>query len=91
MAVFKGARSARNSSFDLVLGGSGLVGPVTWFLAKLAKARDDLGFSDAVVSICHGGQPGAESCRAHAENFSWPAHGVKLLNALDLGVEQTGG
>ena len=39
LRIFKGPRSAINSLFDLVLGDSGLVGPVTWFLAKLAKAR----------------------------------------------------
>jgi phosphatidylinositol alpha-1,6-mannosyltransferase len=44
-------------------------------------------FADAVVSICQGGPPGAESCRAHAENFSWPAHGQKLLTALDYAAE----
>jgi phosphatidylinositol alpha-1,6-mannosyltransferase len=38
-AAFKGMRPAKQNSFDLVLGGSGLVGPVTWFLAKIAKAR----------------------------------------------------
>jgi len=38
-AIFKGMRPARKKSFDLVLGGSGLVGPVTWFLAKIASAR----------------------------------------------------
>ena len=39
MAIVKGIRPAGKHSFDLVLGGSGLVGPVTWFLAKIAKAR----------------------------------------------------
>jgi phosphatidylinositol alpha-1,6-mannosyltransferase len=38
-AILKGMRPARTDSFDLVLGGSGLVAPVTWFLAKIAKAR----------------------------------------------------
>jgi phosphatidylinositol alpha-1,6-mannosyltransferase len=56
----------------------------------LVNEGDYPAFADAVVSICQGGPPGAESCRAHAENFSWPAHGLKLMNALDLGVEQTG-
>jgi len=39
IALFKGWRSARKTSIDLVLGGSGLVAPVTWFLASIAKAR----------------------------------------------------
>lgn len=39
VAMFKGAWAAMKSSFDLVLGGSGLVGPITWSLAKIAKAR----------------------------------------------------
>lgn len=39
MATIRGARPARRHPFDLVLGGSGLVGPVTWFLARIAKAR----------------------------------------------------
>ena len=39
MALIKGWRAARKSSFDIVLGGSGLVAPVTSFLARIAKAR----------------------------------------------------
>ena len=39
MALIKGWRSARKTSFDIVLGGSGLVAPVTWFLSRTAKAR----------------------------------------------------
>ena len=39
MALLKGWRPARRSRFDIVLGGSGLVAPVTWFLSKVARAR----------------------------------------------------
>lgn len=39
MALLKGLRSAGNGSFDIVLGGSGLVAPVTFFLSRVAKAR----------------------------------------------------
>jgi phosphatidylinositol alpha-1,6-mannosyltransferase len=38
-ALIKGLRPAGKRSFDFVLGGSGLVAPVTWILSKLAKAR----------------------------------------------------
>jgi phosphatidylinositol alpha-1,6-mannosyltransferase len=38
-AAIKGWRAVRQSSFDIVLGGSGLVAPVTSFLAMTAKAR----------------------------------------------------
>lgn len=39
MALLKGWQAARRTSFDIVLGGSGLVGPVTFFLSRTAKAR----------------------------------------------------
>ena len=39
MALLKGWRSAGKASFDIVLGGSGLVAPVTSFLSRIAKAR----------------------------------------------------
>ena len=39
MAWLKGWRAARKASFDIVLGGSGLVAPVTSFLSRTAKAR----------------------------------------------------
>lgn len=39
MALIKGWRVASKASFDIVLGGSGLVGPVTSFLTRIAKAR----------------------------------------------------
>jgi phosphatidylinositol alpha-1,6-mannosyltransferase len=39
MALLRGWRHCRKTSFDLVLGGSGLVAPVTWFLTRLAKAK----------------------------------------------------
>ena len=39
MAFLKGIVPARNRRFDIVLGGSGLVGPVTWILSGIAKAR----------------------------------------------------
>jgi len=39
MALLKGWRAAGKASFDIVLGGSGLVAPVTWFLSRTAKAR----------------------------------------------------
>ncbi len=39
MALLKGWRAARKTSFDIVLGGSGLVAPITSFLSVIAKAR----------------------------------------------------
>ena len=39
IAFLKGWRTCRSASFDLVLGGSGLVAPVTSFLSRIAKAR----------------------------------------------------
>lgn len=39
MALLKGLRFWGKAPFDLVLGGSGLVAPVTWFLAGITKAR----------------------------------------------------
>jgi len=39
MALLKGWRSAGKGSFDIVLGGSGLVAPVTALLSRIAKAR----------------------------------------------------
>jgi len=39
IALLKGWRPARKASFDLVLGGSGLVAPVTWLFSKLTKAH----------------------------------------------------
>jgi phosphatidylinositol alpha-1,6-mannosyltransferase len=39
MALLKGFRSAGKGSFDIVLGGSGLVAPVTSFLSWIGKAR----------------------------------------------------
>ncbi len=38
-AILKGWRAARTRSFDLVLGGSGLVAPLTLVLSRIAKAR----------------------------------------------------
>ncbi|MGI9261959.1 MAG: glycosyltransferase family 4 protein [Woeseiaceae bacterium] len=38
-ALFKGWRAARKTSFDIVLGGSGLVAPVTALLSSIARAR----------------------------------------------------
>ena len=38
-ALFKGWRVARKRSFDIVLGGSGLVAPVTAMLSGIARAR----------------------------------------------------
>ena len=38
-ALIKGWRATRKQSFDIVLGGSGLVSPVTCLLARRAKAR----------------------------------------------------
>jgi phosphatidylinositol alpha-1,6-mannosyltransferase len=38
-ALLEGRRAARRNSFDVVLGGSGLVSPVTCLLASKAKAR----------------------------------------------------
>ncbi len=38
-ALLKGRRAIRATSFDIVLGGSGLVSPVTHLLARAAKAR----------------------------------------------------
>lgn len=38
-ALIKGLRPVGKTSFDFVLGGSGLVAPVTWVFSKLAKAR----------------------------------------------------
>lgn len=39
MALLRGWGPCRKASFDLVLGGSGLVSPVAWLLSKIAKAR----------------------------------------------------
>jgi len=39
MALLRGWVPCRKTSFDLVLGGSGLVAPITWFLSWIAKAR----------------------------------------------------
>lgn len=39
MALFTGLRTSRKASFDIVLGGSGLVSPVTSILASITKAR----------------------------------------------------
>jgi len=39
MALIKGWRASRESSFDIVLGGSGLVAPVTFLLSSIARAR----------------------------------------------------
>jgi len=39
MATLKGWQFSNKKAFDLVFGGSGLVGPVTWLLAKITKAR----------------------------------------------------
>lgn len=39
MAFIKGWRPARQKRFDIVLGGSGLVAPVTWILSRIAKGR----------------------------------------------------
>ncbi len=38
-AIWRGWRAASKTSFDLVLGGSGLVAPVTLILSRIAKAR----------------------------------------------------
>ncbi len=38
-ALIKGLGPVARTSFDLVLGGSGLVAPVTWFFSKITKAR----------------------------------------------------
>jgi phosphatidylinositol alpha-1,6-mannosyltransferase len=37
-AIIRGFRPAGKTSFDFVLGGSGLVAPVTWIFSKIAKA-----------------------------------------------------
>lgn len=39
LAIIKGWPVARKTSFDIVLGGSGLVAPVTFLLSGIAKAR----------------------------------------------------
>jgi phosphatidylinositol alpha-1,6-mannosyltransferase len=52
----------------------------------LVPEGDYVAFADAVLSICQGGPPSRSSCRRHAENFSWEAHGQKLLAALDVGA-----
>ena len=41
-AFLKGGRAARRNSYDIVLGGSGLISPVTCLLANKAKARSVL-------------------------------------------------
>ena len=38
-ALVKGLRPVGKTSFDLVLGGSGLVAPITWIFSQVAKAR----------------------------------------------------
>jgi phosphatidylinositol alpha-1,6-mannosyltransferase len=42
MAFLKGWRSCKKSPYDIVLGGSGLVAPVTLLLSRIAKARSVL-------------------------------------------------
>ena len=42
MALVRGWQATRSESFDLVLGGSGLVAPVTSVLSRLAKTRSAL-------------------------------------------------
>jgi phosphatidylinositol alpha-1,6-mannosyltransferase len=39
MAMLKGRRASKKASFDIVLGGSGLVAPVTFLLSRVAKAQ----------------------------------------------------
>ncbi|MBT8090967.1 MAG: glycosyltransferase family 4 protein [Gammaproteobacteria bacterium] len=39
LALLRGWRSIRSASFDAVVGGSGLVAPVTAFLSRVSKAR----------------------------------------------------
>ena len=39
MALLRGFRISRKASLDIVLGGSGLVAPVTAFLSRIARAR----------------------------------------------------
>ncbi len=55
----------------------------------LVPEGDYEAFADAVLSICQGGPPSRSSCRHHAENFSWEAHGQKLLAALDFEAQSS--
>jgi phosphatidylinositol alpha-1,6-mannosyltransferase len=50
----------------------------------LVPEGDYRAFADAVVSICRGSPPSTSDCRNHALEFSWEAHGRKLLAALDF-------
>lgn len=50
----------------------------------LVPEGDYEAFADAVLSICQGGPPSRSACRNHAGNFSWGAHGQKMLAALDF-------
>lgn len=51
----------------------------------LVPEGDYPAFAEAVLSICGGGPPSAADCRNHALQFSWEAHGEKLLAALNFG------
>ena len=51
----------------------------------LVPEGDYQAFAEAVLSICGGGPPSAADCRNHALQFSWEAHGRKLLAALVFG------
>ncbi len=50
----------------------------------LVSEGDYRAFADAVVSICRGSSPSTSDCRNHALQFSWEAHGRKLLAALEF-------
>jgi len=50
----------------------------------LVSEGDYNAFADAVVLLCKGGPPSRSACRNYAGNFSWEAHGQKLLAALDF-------
>ena len=50
----------------------------------LVPEGDYQSFAEAVVSICQGSPPSAADCRIHALQFSWEAHGRRLLAALDF-------
>lgn len=54
MALIKGFRTSRKASFDIVLGGSGLVSPVTSILSRIARARSVIFVHglDLVVDNC---------------------------------------
>jgi phosphatidylinositol alpha-1,6-mannosyltransferase len=51
---------------------------------SLVPEGDYESFAEAVVSVCRGLRPSTFDCRNHALEFSWEAHGRKLLTVLEF-------